>query len=82
MAKSFARSVVFLVLGSFLIAAAPKAFAAKEPFDAWLQKLKEEAHEKGISQPTINAAFAHVKLIERVVKLDRKQPEVVQTFQE
>ncbi|MZR30430.1 lytic murein transglycosylase [Sneathiella sp. DP05] len=66
----------------FVIAFSTPSFAAKEPFDQWLSKLKTEAQENGISQPTIDSAFANVKLIERVVKLDRKQPEVVQTFQE
>src|SRR5690606_36569365 len=36
----------------------------------------------GIRDTTIEAAFAEVELIEKVVSLDRKQPETVQTFQE
>jgi membrane-bound lytic murein transglycosylase B len=82
MAKKSARNFLFSLFGICLIALSTPSFAAKEPFDQWLLKLKAEARENGISQPTIDSAFANVELIERVVKLDRKQPEKVQTFQE
>jgi membrane-bound lytic murein transglycosylase B len=82
MAKKSVRNFIFSLFGILLIAISTPSFAAKEPFDQWLTKLKAEARENGISQPTIDSAFASVKLIEKVVKLDRKQPETVQTFQE
>lgn len=82
MVKKSARNFIFSLVGIFLIAISTPSFAAQEPFDQWLPKLKAEARENGISQATIDDAFANVKLIEKVVKLDRKQPEVVQTFQE
>ena len=82
MAKKPARFILFTLFGIFLTAIATPGFAAKEPFDQWLTKLKTEAREGGISQATLDSAFADVKLIEKVVKLDRKQPETVQTFQE
>ena len=82
MAKKSARNFIFSLVGIFLIAISTPSFAAQEPFDQWLSKLKTEARENGISQPTIDSAFANVQLIEKVVKLDRKQPETVQTFQE
>jgi len=82
MAKKFARSTFLFLLGGLLMVAASSAFAAKENFDVWLGKVKTEARGKGISQPTIDSAFANVKLIERVVELDRKQPETTQTFQQ
>ena len=82
MTKKSARNFIVSLFGIFLVAVSSPGFAAKEPFDQWLSKLKTEAHEKGISQATLDSAFANVKLIEKVVKLDRKQPETVQTFQE
>lgn len=82
MAKKSARSIIFSLVGIFLVAISTPSFAAKEPFDQWLSKLKVEARENGISQTTIDSALANVTLIEKVVKLDRKQPETVQTFQE
>lgn len=65
----------------FLVVANP-VLAAKENFDVWLLKVKAEALTKGISQTTIDEAFANVKILERVVALDRKQPETTQTFQQ
>ena len=50
-------------------------------FSAWLEELKREARSSGISEQTLNLAFAEVETpIERVVELDRSQPEFVQTF--
>ena len=51
-----------------------------EEFQAWLAKLKAEAASKGISQPTLEAAFRGVKPIPRVIELDRNQPEFKLTF--
>lgn len=55
---------------------------ADAKFDAWMVELKTEALAKGISEGTFNTAFKNVKLLKRVVSLDRKQPEVTQTFQQ
>ena len=82
MAKNSAYLILFTLIGIFITAIASPGFAAKEPFDQWLAKLKTEAREGGVSQTPLDSAFADVQLIEKVVKLDRKQPEVVQTFQE
>ena len=82
MAKKSARDLIVPILALFFLAMPAPLQAAKEPFDAWLATLKSEAREKGISTETIEAAFANVTLVEKVVSLDRKQPETVQTFQE
>lgn len=58
------------------------ANAAKKPFGEWLVDLKAEALANGISQPIIDDAFKNVKFKEKIINLDRKQPEVTQTFQE
>ncbi len=52
----------------------------KAAFAAWLQDLRDEALAKGISQETIDTALADVSLIKRVIKRDRNQPEVKQTY--
>ncbi|GAK32840.1 murein transglycosylase [Iodidimonas nitroreducens] len=52
------------------------------PFDQWLDELRAEARSKGISKATIDAALGAVVPNERVVELDRKQPEFTQTFEE
>ena len=53
-----------------------------EDFQTWLVKLKAEAATKGISQPTLAAAFRDVKPIPRVIELDRKQPEFTLSFEQ
>lgn len=49
-------------------------------FDQWLSAFKTEARAAGISQPTIDAAFANTRALPRVIELDRKQPEKKMTF--
>lgn len=51
-------------------------------FDTWLAGLKEEAREMGISEPVLEAAFAEVAPIPRIIELDRSQPEFTLTFEE
>ena len=59
------------------------SFAAdKKPFGLWLEDVKSEALANGIRKEIVDTAFANVKFKEKVVKLDRKQPEVTQTFQQ
>ncbi|SLN54856.1 lytic murein transglycosylase [Oceanibacterium hippocampi] len=72
------RSLALAVL--FAVAAFPAA--AAEPFPDWLQALRAEAREKGISEATLDAALAGIEPIPRVVELDRKQPEFTLTFQQ
>jgi membrane-bound lytic murein transglycosylase B len=56
--------------------APPVATSGSEPdFERWLADFKKEALSAGISQATLDAAFKGVKPIERVVELDRSQPE-------
>jgi lytic murein transglycosylase len=44
-------------------------------FTAWLDAFKAEARTKGISQATLDAAFANVRLNQRVLELNENQPE-------
>ncbi len=53
---------------------------ADDDFMRWLEELREEAASKGISQATLNAALHDVRPIERVIELDRRQPEFTETF--
>lgn len=50
------------------------------PFDRWLAELKAEAIESGFDAATVERALAGVEPIERVIELDRKQPEFTLTF--
>jgi membrane-bound lytic murein transglycosylase B len=71
-----------LLLFLFLFALPWSAYAADEtePFASWLQALRQEAKAKGISEPTLQAALTDIQPIERVIELDRRQPEFTQTF--
>lgn len=54
--------------------------APRPSFDRWLEGLRHEAREQGISSATLNAALAAVRPSDRVIELDRRQPEFTQTF--
>lgn len=65
----------------FLLAALATLPAHATPrFDSWLAEFRAEAAAAGISEATLDAALTGVKPAERVVTLDRGQPEFVQTF--
>lgn len=54
----------------------------KIPFPDYVAQLKQEAQQKGISQPIIDKAFANVTFKPRAVKADKNQPEKRQTLDE
>ncbi len=49
-------------------------------FATWLEALRLEARQKGVSQRTIADALTNVAPIARVLELDRRQPETTLTF--
>lgn len=69
-----------------LIAAAPSTTAVAQTvpptpeFTQWLVAFKQEAVRRGIRAETVEKAMEGVRLIERVIELDRRQPEFTQTF--
>lgn len=65
---------VFMCLFSF------PSNAADMSFSTWLNGFKEDAARQGISQNTINTALSNIQPIQRVIDLDRKQPEGKKTF--
>ncbi len=75
--------VAFLVFAPASLAAGasePVANGARPTFDAWLADLRIEALAKGISPATFDTAFRDVQPVDRIIELDRKQPEFTQTF--
>ncbi len=70
--KKYIYPFVLLLLLSIF---ASNAYAEKEPFGAWLAGLYEEAWKSGIRQETLDKALGDIQPIERVIELDRKQPE-------
>lgn len=51
-----------------------------DDFSRWLEDLTQEARARGISEATLATALAQARPIERVLELDRRQPEFVDTF--
>lgn len=54
--------------------------AQASSFDTWLQGFRGEALRSGISQKTVNEALGNVRPIQKVIDLDKKQPEWKKTF--
>lgn len=70
------------ILGLLCIASASRGAepAPDAHFQAWLDDLRKEALDKGISARTLDAALKDVAPIPRIIELDRRQPEFTQTF--
>ena len=73
------RVVVLLTL--VLIALAAPAHA-QQPFEDWLADLLTEARVRGYSDDLLSQALEGLTPLHRVISSDRKQPEVVLTFDE
>lgn len=53
---------------------------AQMDFTNWLAEFSQEARARGISQATLDQALRDIQITPRVVELDRKQPEFVESF--
>jgi membrane-bound lytic murein transglycosylase B len=65
------------LLGSLLAVA---GLAERPDFDTWLSELRAEARARKISSATLDAMLTEIRPLERVIELDRKQPEGTMTF--
>lgn len=75
------RNVRFiLTLPAILLVLYSGISSAEEDFSTWLQGLKQEAIESGVSEQTVTAVIDHIKYIPGVIKLDKAQPEFISTF--
>ncbi|MHA1601253.1 MAG: lytic murein transglycosylase [Alphaproteobacteria bacterium] len=66
-------------LALLLLVAAP-SYAQTSGFSVWLEEVRRDALAAGISQATVDSALTGLTPIERVIELDRKQPEFTQTL--
>ena len=73
-------SLAVLAVALALLFLAPAAGAQDADFEAWLNGVRRDAKAAGISQATIEAALTGLNPIERVLELDRRQPEFTRTF--
>lgn len=74
-----ARIKPFAAAALCAVVAAP-ALAGEQPFFAWVEAYKNEAAAKGISRSLLDKAFADISPNERVIELDRRQPEGTMSF--
>jgi membrane-bound lytic murein transglycosylase B len=70
----FAVVVMLAVMPSWACAAPSKEFSS------WVGDLRQEAGQRGIDLTLFDRAFEGVEPIERVIELDRRQPEFTLTF--
>jgi membrane-bound lytic murein transglycosylase B len=68
-----------LVVGGLVAGTVPLRAAVE--FGAWLEDVRHEAAEIGISPATIEAALGGLAPIPRVIELDRRQPEFTLGFE-
>lgn len=54
--------------------------ATEVEFQSWVSQFKQQALQQGISKTTLDSAFKNVSLNEKVLELDRRQPEFTRTF--
>ena len=75
------KSRIFSFL--FCLLAALSLEAKAEPtgdFQTWLHGVRQEALGRGVSQPILDAALGGIEPIPKVLELDQRQPEFVDTF--
>lgn len=74
--KHFKKIILVIVLTLF----SSVSYASSGDFGTWLTNMRSDAARQGISQNTINAALYNIQPSQRVIELDRKQPEYKKTF--
>ena len=65
---------IFLIIYLFVIFN-PTISLSNEKFNEWLVGFKGRAIAQGVSKETVDTALKNAKFLERIVALDRKQPE-------
>ncbi len=72
----------FLLFAMITIPAQPSFANSSLSYEEWLSEFKKSALKQGISADTLERAFKGVTPQPRVVSLDRKQPETIQTLED
>jgi peptidoglycan lytic transglycosylase B len=69
----------FVVLVACAMAIQPARGESLE-FDSWIGGVRTEAVQRGLTSFVVEDALARARRIDRIVELDRRQPELTQTF--
>ncbi len=73
---------LFAAAALALVAAAPARAQDEAGFQAWLQQFRTEARQEGIKPELLDRAFGAARFNERVIELDRFQPEFTKPIHE
>jgi membrane-bound lytic murein transglycosylase B len=81
MLKGYNRGVLVIV-ATFLLSALSPAFAQNTDvaFETCLAALGERARSEGVDNTIVTSVLKEIRRLERVIKLDRSQPEFTNTF--
>ena len=66
------------ILFFILLILKPEILSANESFNNWVKNYKKFAVGQGVSQATVDTAFANVKFLEKIITYDRRQPEFIE----
>jgi membrane-bound lytic murein transglycosylase B len=77
----FSRRLLLTGLGAAVLPAGV-AKAATQSFEAFLEGVRNEARRQGVSQATLSRALTGIRPNDRVLELDRRQPEFTQTWEQ
>ncbi len=73
---------IFILLVFYAVLQSAPSFAANQRFQQWLSDLRQQAHQQGISQQLIEEALPYsLTPNEKILRLDRKQPENAISFE-
>jgi membrane-bound lytic murein transglycosylase B len=78
--KLWCAVAVLVLAGCSAPQTAARAQGDDVPFADWLAGLKADALKRGVSPTVFDGALGKAQPIEKVLELDRKQPEFTQTF--
>lgn len=78
--KAAAMAVIIFTTSTVSNTARAQSEETAPPFDAWLSELQAEALSKGFDTDVVTRALAGVTPIDRIIELDRRQPEFTLTF--
>jgi len=73
----YIKKLLLLIAILFLFFLSVKSYSNEE-FKTWLELFKKRAVAQGISSETVNDSLKNVRFLERIVELDRKQPEFIE----
>ncbi|MEO1190184.1 MAG: lytic murein transglycosylase [Pseudomonadota bacterium] len=79
-APAWRRRSLLAGIGSLGLLATTPGLAATLSFPAWLAAFRREAAASGIAETTLRRALDGISPVNRVLELDRRQPEFMQSF--